>query len=156
MRSLQAAILVLALGGCVPGDPGGHYELRGGQPVRDDGLRYVVAGPESTSLRLYGSWFTNSLTIEFELTNLSAEPVTVRAAMLRAFDRDGTEFERQGPPWTCRSRADADVVLQRQDTCRIRARYQSRIKKMERVTVLHDGILREGRVLPIKLTLDES
>ena len=154
--------LVLFAAGCcafLPCDPGWHYRAIGGTAVNDNGLRFVVAGPAGTGLRVYGTLFTSMLSIELEVQNEADAPLTIRPNQLRLYDSRKTSLPRNGHSRAvaCQGReSEPEVHLRSHETCKIRVDWDVRPnpKVLNHLHLVHEGIARDDKPIPVDILLD--
>ena len=148
------------MAGC---DPGWSYVVPSGRPVMADGLRYDLAGPSQTALRVYTSLFTSDLTVELEITNTGVSPLVVPPRpLLSVLGREGIRLPRRDRDGTstCLGRASptGPVALPSGQSCRIGTHFVVKPdpKELRTLTVTVGGFTRDGQPVTISIPLEKG
>ena len=150
-----AAVALLLFSGC---DPGWSYVVPDATPVRADGLRFDLAGPAATMLRVYSSVFTTSLTVEIDIANVDPSPLSLSSLQLSVDDRDGKRlepFDRTVARPCLRLGAVEVARLAQNESCQISRVFRVEVgsKRYDNVVARVEGVSRAGQGIPIVVPL---
>jgi hypothetical protein len=154
-KRLYRYLAGICCAGLVACDPGWRYMVPGGVPVEENGRRYKLTGPDSTTIRVYGSSFAFDLSVAMDVTNGGLSALHVRPETFAVLRHDGVPIQANATP-VCRGLTGTVVNLDPGETCSIDARFRLRPTDPDTyrsLTVTLPGVMRAGREVDISVRL---
>ena len=150
-RLLLASLLSL---GC---DPGWPYGVPGAKAVHADGLRYDLAGPPGTDLRVYGNMFAGLLSISIEFTATGTDSIVLTPTTIAAVNAWGGSLAVAIPARTsCNGERIAEATLLREGTrCTVGVDYNSGVNPwaLRTIALTYRGLTRNDTITVTSVTL---
>ena len=150
---LVASLLITA--GC---DPGWRYHVLGAQIVDRSGYRLESHG---IGVTIHGSLLSADISIDLELTNLDAGPLSIDTNLVRAVDARGSSLRMIEWYRVPESISTMPVVLGFGETSRVQRTFAAnafaglrRNPNLRVITLFIDGITRGGQPIPFQATLE--
>jgi hypothetical protein len=155
-RRLGCAASLLASCLFVACDPGGTYRVPGGTVVTDNGARaFELDGDSQMPLRASASWFTSKLHTFLSITNKGSTSLIIRPDRFHLTDRSEPLAYVAVPRCAGHDR-EGSVTLAHGDTCQLFVDFnvQPDRDRLRTLTLTHDGVTREGAVVPVSVTFE--
>lgn len=117
----------------------------------------LVEVPNGVRCLIRAQQLNGTLTVEFEISNEGARPLTADPERISVFAASGEELELARPlDVRCDGTVHEDkVVLPKRGVCRGQAAFRI-TRKMDRLTFVHSGLVRDNAVVAVSIPLVEQ
>jgi hypothetical protein len=120
-----------------------------------DGVRYELAGPSLTRIRVHASLFTVRLSVVLELWNMSESPLLIKPYQISVVGLHGALVGGSSGV-LCEGHPETQVSILRGESCRMRATFSAPQARTElaSLTLIREGLARGDENVRLSVPLE--